>query len=63
MTQDYTVYFEIFGKKLKTTVFAENEEEVKRKVIEKIRFIKVERDKKITFNKTVDIFEDLLNKF
>jgi hypothetical protein len=39
----YKVYFEVFGKKMKTDVFANSEEEAKKKVIERIVFHKVER--------------------
>ena len=38
----YTVYFEIFGKKLKTTVEAENESQAKQAVARKIKFHKIE---------------------
>ena len=40
--KDYKVYFEIGGKKLKTTVCANNEHDAKTKVWTKIKFIKVE---------------------
>ena len=38
----YTVYFELYGKKMKTTVEAENEEQAKNKITNKIKFYKVE---------------------
>jgi hypothetical protein len=40
----YTVWFEIFGKKMKTTIHAKTAEEVKQKLWEKIIVYKVERD-------------------
>ncbi len=41
--KEYTVYFEIFGKKMKTTVRAFNEEQAKAFVKNKIVFHKVEK--------------------
>lgn len=38
----YKVFFEIFGKKMQTAVAAKDENEAKRKVMEKIKFYKIE---------------------
>jgi hypothetical protein len=38
----YTVYFEFFGKKMKTDVEAPSEREACRKIIERINIVKVE---------------------
>ena len=54
--KQFTVYFEIFGKKMKTTVFANTEEEAKRKVKDKIVFHKV-----VTIPQ--DPFDFLMNTF
>jgi len=54
--KEYTVYFEIFGKKMKTTVMAFNEEQAKAFVKNKIVFHKVEKVKE-------DPFFDFLNRF
>jgi len=40
----YTIYFELFGKKMKTTVDAKSIEDAKQQVINKILFHKVEQD-------------------
>ncbi len=41
----YDVYFSVYGKKLKRTVFAENEEKAKDDVFKNIKFYKVEPNK------------------
>lgn len=37
----HTVYFEIYGKKLKAEVGASSAEEAKRKIINRLKFIKI----------------------
>ena len=54
----YTVYFEIYGKKMKSTVFAEHELGAKQAVKNKISFHKVEKEKE-----DKDIFNDLFGGF
>lgn len=49
----YTIYFEIYGKKMKTTVEALNENDAKAKVKNKINFIKVEQENNIDFLKNI----------
>lgn len=44
MENRYTIYFEIYGKKLKTSVVAKSEKDAKLKVIEKLNFIKVVKE-------------------
>jgi len=44
MENRYTIYFEIYGKKLKTSVVAKSKKEAKLKVIEKLNFIKVVKE-------------------
>jgi hypothetical protein len=50
----YTIFFEIFGKKMKTTVEAENIEQAKIKIKEKVVFHKVEKNN--TFEHLKNIF-------
>ncbi len=47
-----TVYFEIFGKKMKTTVDAVNNSDAEEQVRNKIIFHKIENEKPKTANKT-----------
>ena len=58
----YTVYFEIYGKKMKTTVLAKSQDDAKQQVVNKISFIKIEPAKS-TFNSIMDQFDDVLNMF
>jgi hypothetical protein len=56
----YIVYFELFGKKMKTTVIAENEDAARLSVKDKVVFHKVERvytaaDGRNAFNDIMDI--------
>lgn len=50
----YTIYFEIFGKRLKTTIEANSEDDAKYKLYGKIVFYKVE-EQCDTFNHLKDI--------
>ena len=61
--RNYTVYFELFGKKMKTTLIAKNEEEAKEIIKNKIKFYKVEKKSDDNFNDFVDIMEDFLRGF
>lgn len=55
---DYTVYFEIYGKKMKVTILAENEIYARSKVMNKLTIHKVIRSRS-SFNEAVDIMEDI----
>jgi len=57
--RDYTVYFQIFGKRMKTKVLAKSEQEAKDKVIAKLIFDKVEINKGDYFNQAMDIMDDI----
>lgn len=59
----YTVYFEIFGKKMKAYVLAESREHAKRIIRDKIIFHKVSIDENEEYNKSVDAFDNLKNLF
>lgn len=56
--REFTVYFDIYGKKMKTKVIANSETAAKQKVIEKMVFIKVEVEKS-AFNSAIDILDDM----
>ena len=63
----YTIYFEIFGKKLKTTVLAENKEHAKEIIKNKIVFYRIdeeiENDIFDSFFNGGDVFDNLMNIF
>lgn len=52
----YTVYFELFGKKMKTTIEAKSEEDAKYKIMGKIKWHKIEPDESDTLQGLKDIF-------
>lgn len=60
--KNYTVYFESFGKKMKTTILAESEQDAKKEVLNKIVFHKIELKKEDEFNQCVDMM-DKFNEF
>lgn len=60
MERDFEVYFEIFGKKMKTIVTANNEDEAKEKVKSKIIFHAVSKPK-TAYNSVIDVMEDAMN--
>ena len=55
--RNYIVFFEIFGRRMKTTVLAENEEQAKRKVIDKLVFHKVVIKQGDDFNDVMEILD------
>jgi len=58
--RNYTVYFELFGKKLKVSrILAENEADAKRMVSDKIQFHKVEIDTSDPFNQCMDVADGI----
>lgn len=60
--KDYTVYFEIYGKKMKVTVKAFNEEGAKLIVKNQIKFHKVEDSTMDALKKTFGDIIDFLGK-
>jgi hypothetical protein len=58
--REYTVYFDCFGKKMKTKVLAKSDADAKQQVIDKIVFVKVESEKS-AFNSLVDMMDDTIN--
>lgn len=39
---NYTMYFEFFGKKMKTEVWAKSEEQAKNQIVDRINYLKIE---------------------
>jgi hypothetical protein len=61
--KEFTVYFELFGKKMKITIFAENESTAKELIRGKIIFHKIERKDFFNRDKSgFDFIMDLLTK-
>ena len=58
--RNFDVYFELYGKKMKARVMAENENDAKKEVEKKIIFHKVEKQKE-EFNESMDILNKFLN--
>ena len=61
--KNYTVYFEIYGKKMKAKVLAESMEEAQQKVNSKIIFHKIVIEEKDKFNQAIDMLDDMTNNF
>lgn len=63
--KNHIVYFEIFGKKMKTKILAETKEQAEQQVKDKIIFHKVVVDEQDEFNKAINILNsisDILSK-
>ena len=61
--KNFVVYFEFYGRKMKTTVLSDTEENAKKVIKDKIIFHKIEKQKS-QFNKKSDLFDsfmDILN--
>jgi hypothetical protein len=61
MARNYTIYFEAFGRKMKTVVLAENREEAKQKLLEKVVIHDMTCDKKDYFNKAMEFMDDIID--
>jgi ATP-dependent Zn protease len=59
--KNYTVYFEIYGKKIKSKVLAESMIDAQSRIKEKIKFHKVVEDEKDDFNQLTDILDSMIN--
>ena len=57
--KNYIVYFEIFGKKMKTTELAETMTEAKQNVINKIKWHKITEKPQDEFNQCIDILDNI----
>lgn len=63
--KNFEVYFELFGKKMKTTVLARDKDDAKESVQNSITFYKVEEKLKDVFNDCIDMLDsmnDMLKK-
>lgn len=58
--RNFDVYFEIYGRKMKAVIMAENEEKAKDALKEKIRFHKIVKSKD-EFNLCIDIINDAID--
>lgn len=58
----YSIYFEVYGKKLKTVVFASSEKEAKQIVLDKIIFHKIVKEKNDKgFDQMTDAFDSIMS--
>lgn len=61
----YIIYFELYGKRMKTTVEANNELDAKAMIKQKIIFHKVEKQQEVNDKSLKDLFgkdfEDIIN--
>lgn len=61
MEREYTVYFEIYGKKMRTTVLAKSESHAQEIVRSKLIIHKAEKSQS-EFNRILDITSEMLDK-
>ena len=55
----YTVYLEIFGKKMKTKIYADSIADAEQKVKDKIKFHKITPPTTTNFDDIMDMFGDV----
>jgi len=60
-SRDYSVYFEIYGKKMKIKVLAESMTEAQEKVKDKIIFHKIVVEEKEEFNQVMDLMDGIMD--
>lgn len=58
--RNYEVYFELYGRRMKTTVLAENEGDATSQILQKVKFHKVAKAKD-EFNEAADIMDGFMN--
>lgn len=58
--KNFVIYFEFYGRKMKTTVLSDTEENAKKEIINKIVFHKIEKEKS-QFNKYSDFFDNFMD--
>lgn len=58
--KNFVIYFEFYGRKIKTTVLSDNEENAKKVIINKINFHKIEKEDS-QFNKYSDFFDNFMD--
>lgn len=59
--KNYIVYFSIYGKKMKTTVLAENEKDAEEQVKKQLRIMSVVVKPKDAFNECVGMMDEMIN--
>jgi hypothetical protein len=59
--KNYTVYFEIYGKKMKAKILAESMTDAQAKIKDKIIFHKVVEDSKDEFNQAIDMLDSMMD--
>jgi hypothetical protein len=59
--KNYDIYFEIFGKKMKTTTLAETMSEAKQNVINKIKWHKITEKPQVESNQDFDAFKNIMD--
>lgn len=59
--KNYTVYFELFGKKMKTKILAESKEDAQNIIKSKVKFHKIIIDKNDEFNQCIDVFDNIMD--
>lgn len=60
-TKNYSVYFEIYGKKMKVKILAESMTEAQQKVKDKIIFHKTVVEEKDDFNQAMDLMNGIID--
>ncbi len=60
-SKNYSVYFEIYGKKMKAKVLAESMTEAQQKVKDKIIFHKTVIEEKDEFNQAMDLMDGIMD--
>ena len=60
-TKNYSVYFEIYGKKMKAKILAESMTDAQQKVKDKIIFHKTVIEEKDEFNQAMDLMNGIID--
>jgi len=60
-TKNYSVYFEIYGKKMKAKILAESMTDAQQKVKDKIIFHKTVVEDKDEFNQAMDLMSGIID--
>ncbi|PRY90602.1 hypothetical protein [Mongoliibacter ruber] len=61
MLQEYEVYFEFFGKKMKSKVLANSIEQAKEQILDKVNFHKVEAAKDSELNDAINGMNEVID--
>lgn len=59
--RNYTVFFELYGRKMKAKILADNIGEAKKKIKDKIVFHKIIIEKKDIFNQCMNMLDDIVD--